>query len=233
MKALRAGFLALALFSIPFASAQSIPQTTGREPTNVGDAIIAASAYHDSGRYEEDLNAVLKQATDWVLQRAGKARKPAIVLDIDETSLSNWPAIRANGFGYIVGGNCDALPKGPCGAAAWEQSAQAPVIPATLNLFRQAQAHRVTVFFITGRYENERAATAKNLLAAGYKNWGDLILRPDGAHSYAAVYKAPARAAIEAKGYTIIANLGDQPSDLAGGHAERAFLLPNPFYRVP
>ena len=34
-------------------------------------------------------------------------------------------------------------------------------------------------------------------------------------------------------GYTIVANMGDQPSDLAGGHAERAFLLPNPFYRIP
>jgi hypothetical protein len=30
----------------------------------------------------------------------------------------------------------------------------------------------------------------------------------------------------------IIANIGDQPSDLFGGHAEKMFLLPNPFYRV-
>jgi hypothetical protein len=29
--------------------------------------------------------------------------------------------------------------------------------------------------------------------------------------------------------YTIIANIGDQPSDLAGGFAERVFLLPDPF----
>ena len=29
-----------------------------------------------------------------------------------------------------------------------------------------------------------------------------------------------------------IANVGDQPSDLAGGYAERTFLLPNPFYRI-
>ena len=30
-----------------------------------------------------------------------------------------------------------------------------------------------------------------------------------------------------------IANMGDQPSDLLGGHAENKFLLPDPFYRVP
>jgi hypothetical protein len=32
---------------------------------------------------------------------------------------------------------------------------------------------------------------------------------------------------------TIVANMGDQPSDLEGGFAERTFLLPNPFYRIP
>ena len=30
-----------------------------------------------------------------------------------------------------------------------------------------------------------------------------------------------------------IANLGDQESDLIGGHAERTFKLPNPFYLMP
>jgi hypothetical protein len=37
----------------------------------------------------------------------------------------------------------------------------------------------------------------------------------------------------EQQGYTIIANMGDQPSDLDGGLSERTFLLPNPFYRIP
>jgi acid phosphatase len=49
----------------------------------------------------------------------------------------------------------------------------------------------------------------------------------------AADFKAPIRAEVEQAGYTILINMGDQPSDLEGGHAERAFLLPNPFYRVP
>jgi hypothetical protein len=29
-----------------------------------------------------------------------------------------------------------------------------------------------------------------------------------------------------------VVNLGDQESDLDGGHAERAFKLPNPFYFI-
>ena len=39
--------------------------------------------------------------------------------------------------------------------------------------------------------------------------------------------------AIEAEGYTIIANIGDQPSDLDRGFSEQTYLLPNPFYRIP
>jgi hypothetical protein len=41
------------------------------------------------------------------------------------------------------------------------------------------------------------------------------------------------RREIIAQGFQIIANLGDQASDLAGGCAERGFKLPNPFYFIP
>ena len=40
----------------------------------------------------------------------------------------------------------------------------------------------------------------------------------------------PAMSAMrEREGYTIVANVGDQPSDLERDHAPRAFLPPNPF----
>jgi acid phosphatase len=59
-------------------------------------------------------------------------------------------------------------------------------------------------------------------------------MEPAGAHyDSAADFKAPQRARIEGQGYTIIANIGDQPSDLDGGFSERTYLLPNPFYRIP
>jgi hypothetical protein len=107
-------------------------------------------------------------------------------------------------------------------------------IAPTLALYRSARASKVEVFFITGRPENQRAATERNLTSAGYTGYAHLYMVPDGAHfASAADFKAPIRAQIEQQGYTIVANMGDQPSDLAGGHAERTFLLPNPFYRVP
>jgi len=58
-------------------------------------------------------------------------------------------------------------------------------------------------------------------------NVGDAMLAATAYHD------SGAYAEIEQAGFTIIANMGDQPSDLLGGRAERMFLLPNPFYRVP
>jgi hypothetical protein len=46
-------------------------------------------------------------------------------------------------------------------------------------------------------------------------------------------YKSGARAAIEGQGYRIVANVGDQYSDLAGGHEDIGFKLANPFYFLP
>jgi predicted secreted acid phosphatase len=203
------------------------------QPANLGDLKPELRRYHDSGDYARDLAAVAGAAQAYVEERAGQVARPALVLDIDETSLSNWPQMIANDFGYIRAGAC-SLPKGPCGSHAWELSARAAAIAPTLRLFNAARAKGVAVFFITGRDETERAATARNLRRAGYRGWAGLVLRPAGSTTpSAADYKAPQRARIEAQGFTIIANMGDQPSDLAGGHAERGFLLPNPFYRIP
>ena len=43
----------------------------------------------------------------------------------------------------------------------------------------------------------------------------------------------PGEFRIENEGFTILANVGDQDSDLEGGHAKRAFKLPNPMYYIP
>ena len=219
---------------IVFASLLALLGACATAPINLGELKVQLNGYHASGAYERDLAAADREAAAWVAANAARASRPALVLDIDETSLSNWPQMAANDFGYIPGGACDALPAGPCGSVAWELSARSTVIGPTLALFNAAKAAGVAIFFITGRPEDERDATAKNLRAAGYEGWAGLTLKPATLHvASAADYKAAERAKIEAQGYTIIANVGDQPSDLAGGHAARGFLLPNPFYRIP
>jgi acid phosphatase len=204
------------------------------QPANVGDAKRAARAYHDSGAYARDLAVVATEARSWLNERTPKVSRPALVLDIDETALSNWEVIQRDDFGRIIGGPCRALPEGPCGWAAWDLLGRDPALEPTLRLFQQARASGVSVFFITGRPEAQRAATERNLRTAGYDGYAHLFMVPNGRSYDSAVdFKAPVRAGIERLGHTIIANVGDQPSDLEGGYAERSFLLANPFYRVP
>jgi predicted secreted acid phosphatase len=229
--------MAAALLLAGVAVAQPAIEARSGEPPNLGELKQQLLVYRKSGDYERQLAAVVARAWAAIKQHAGEVARPALVLDIDETSLSNWPQMMANDFGYNPSGACDRLPKGPCGAKAWELKAAAPVIEPTLMLFNAARAKGVSVFFITGRDESERAATIRNLRRAGYRGWSRLVMKPIGLKvKSAADYKAPERAKIAAAGYKIIANMGDQPSDLAGGNPDdraRQFLLPNPFYRIP
>jgi predicted secreted acid phosphatase len=189
-------------------------------------------AYIDSGRYEADVARVAGDALAWLETRAPQAAKPAIVLDIDETSLSNWPAYRLNQWARIVDGPCD-LEHGPCGLRTWQAMARSAALAPTLHLAERARALGVAVFFVTGRPPALRAATERNLRAQGYR-WTDVILLPkDGRFASAAAFKSDARRRIAEQGYTILLTMGDQQSDLDGGFAERTFKLPNPVYLLP
>jgi hypothetical protein len=46
-------------------------------------------------------------------------------------------------------------------------------------------------------------------------------------------YKSATRGYVESLGYDIVANFGDQFSDLVGGFADRTFKMPNPNYFLP
>ncbi len=222
------GLAALVVGSLPTVAAEPLA-----EPPNLGDLKQVATAYHDSGTYAADLQAADAPAADWIRVESPRVDRPAVVFDIDETALSNWEVIKANDFGRVIDGPCN-LPSGPCGWGAWDQLARSSVIAPTLDVFDAAKASGADVFFITGRHELQRPATERNLRDAGYLGYTGLLMEPPGSqYRSAADFKAPQRELIEQQGYTIIANLGDQPSDLDGGHAEQTFLLPNPFYRVP
>jgi predicted secreted acid phosphatase len=165
--------------------------------------------------------AFLKQS----VESSKPGEKLAIVLDIDETALSNWAVEAHDDLGYIPNDSnwCVAL---RCGQA----------IAGTLRIFREAEKDHVAVFFITGRPESQREDTAANLKTEGYDHWEELYLRPED-HSKAQTvteYKSGDRAKIVARGYRIVLNVGDQLSDLAGDpQADHSVKMPNPFYFIP
>ena len=210
----------------PDAACPNVPAAT------LYDTQRAIADYIDSGRYDADFAAVAAAARAWLEERAPQVQRPAIVLDIDETSLTNWPAYRANGWARILAGPCD-LPAGPCGIRAWQGKAASKALVPTLELARRARELGVAVFFITGREPSFRAATERNLREQGYV-WDGVVLLPPGAHfAHVADFKAPERRKIAERGYTILLTMGDQQSDLDGGYAERTFKLPNPVYFLP
>ena len=98
--------------------------TSPGQPLNVGDAMLAATAYHDSGAYDRDLALVARRAGQWIAERAPLARRPALVLDVDDTSLSNWEVIVRDDFGRPIGGPCDLALDAPCGWAGTARPAR-------------------------------------------------------------------------------------------------------------
>jgi acid phosphatase len=216
----------------PLAPQLHVPQAPP-QPLNI-DKIKDVLLAYQAGEYDGDVAAVFAAARAYVERRAGEVSKPALVLDIDETSLSNWSNLKANNFGFIADGACDRLPSGPCGFKAWILQGVAPAIKPALDLFNAAKAKGVAVFFITGRRDRERQATLWNLDRAGYEGWAKLVTRPDDdAHPTVEAYKTEERRKLAEAGYTIIATVGDQQSDLDGGFAECTFKVPNPFYFIP
>jgi HAD superfamily, subfamily IIIB (Acid phosphatase) len=224
---------------IPPPDSIAIPGKLAKE-FNIDTYKRQLTEYHDKGGYNKDIAEVMKDATDYVVRRASEFSRPAVVLDIDETSLSNWDNIKADDYGFIEGGACSLQAKMPCGFNNWIDKAIAPAIAPTLDFFNAIRAKDATVsiavFFITGRREKQRQATLWNLDRAGFNGWAGVATRPDEEHGSIVLFKSGQRRKIvEEGGYTILANIGDQDSDLEPRDESHGcpFKLPNPFYFIP
>ena len=219
------------------ATGVGVPEIGADGTVGIADLASALRAYHDGGQYAADLSTVDSQAQSFMLGQAKAIRqknkrkckakgqkrcvapKLALVLDVDETSLSAYTQLELNNFGSTTVALATAAVLGG-----------SPAISPTLDLYRQARAAGISVFEITGRPSSVQTQTLQNLNEAGYTDLQGVFFKPSGEPTIA--FKSGQRAALEAQGYRIVANVGDQESDLAGGHADRSFKLPNPFYFI-
>ncbi|GAA3391451.1 HAD family acid phosphatase [Streptomyces roseoviridis] len=163
----------------------------------------AALADIDYGTWRRDVAAVVAEARPYIEERSEDAgrEKQAIVLDIDNSSLET-----------------DFHP-------FWELPT--PAIPEVRELVRDAHGRGVAVFFVTARPGIIHSLTDWNLKQTGYPVDGLYVRSLPDLFAEVSAYKTQKRAEIEAKGYTIIANIGNNTTDLVGGHAERTFKLPD------
>ncbi|MFH8577692.1 hydrolase [Streptomyces zaomyceticus] len=157
----------------------------------------------DYATWLRDVAAVVAEARPYIEGRAENAgrEKQAIVLDIDNSSLET-----------------DFHP-------FWELPT--PAIADVRDLVRDAHGRGVDVFFVTARPGIIHSLTDWNLKKAGYPVDGLYVRSLPDLFAEVSAYKTEKRAEIEAKGYTIIANIGNNTTDLVGGHAERTFKLPD------
>ena len=200
-----------------------------KPPENLTVTKQKLQQYYDSGQYAKDVDAVFKQAKEYLAERikqnqqTGDKKRLAIVMGVDETALSNYASVKKGHFANVS----QELQKSI-------QHGKGMPIKAALSFYRYAVANSVAIFFVTSRDESLRSVTMQNLQAAGYDMFQGLYMKPnDYQGKTMAAYKTGARKAIESQGYDIVLTINDQVSDLQGGYADKAFKLPNPYYQIP
>jgi len=204
-----------------------VTRQPSREPVNLTEAKQAVLSYVESGSYDRETAEVAALAGSWIRQRAARTKpgeRLVVVFDIDETVLSNLPHMREQDFGYV-----------PDLWNVWVDKGTAAAIPSFRGVYDEAIRLGVQVVFVTGRRDPaDRPGTERNLRAEGMGTYLRLVLSQAADKGVpTAERKRRARAALEREGYVVIASIGDQWSDLQGGHAERVFKIPNPFYLIP
>ncbi len=201
--------------------------------------------------YVKELRGIESRAARYLARaKADRGTKKAILLDVDDTTLATYNYEVASNWAY-----------NPTTNGQYVTDQRFPAVPGMVQLVRQAKARGYAVFFLTGRGAAQETATLGNLTSdgvgvdAGYPQPTD----PDGSGPEDGLYTKPAladypqylkdvcgtaacttiqyksatRKHIEHLGYDIVANFGDQFSDLKGGAADRTVKLPNPSYYLP
>ncbi|MCX5563249.1 HAD family acid phosphatase [Streptomyces sp. NBC_00038] len=177
--------------------------TAAAAPVQAVASVTAAQADVDYATWQKDVQAVIDQATPYVEQRTAHAdgQQLALVFDIDNTTLET-----------------DFHP--------WYEL-PTPALRPSLALAKYAKSRGVDIFFVTARPGIIYSLTQWNLTSVGYPVDGLYVRDLPDLFDEVSAYKTGKRAEIEAQGYTIIANVGNNDTDLVGGHAERTFKLPD------
>ena len=213
---------------------------------------LGTGTFAANSNYAKEATKVAQEGAHWL-----KAKKPAghrmkaIVLDVDDTTLTTWNYELVSNWAY-----------NPTTNATYVNGQLFPATPGMVDMVTQAAHEGYAIFWITGRPVTQAAATLGNLGAdgigvdAGYPAPTTLPDGSSGLFTKPAVadypsylkaacandpngacttihYKSATRAYIESLGYDIVASFGDQYSDLTGGFADRTFKMPNPNYYLP
>jgi hypothetical protein len=200
-----------------------------------GDTLVGTDHLPSAdGNYAHEVEHIAAKAQNYLAHQHVRHGQPALVFDVDDTTLNTYNYEIFSSFAYNPVTNADYV-----------NNERFPAVFGMPALVNWAQGHGYTVFFLTGRPETQRDGTEGNLAKVGYQAPADathLYLRnktappaylPCEPTCTTIQYKSGTRAHIESLGYHIVASFGDQFSDLEGGHADQTFKIPNPMYYLP
>ncbi len=211
--------------------------TTQKDPVS---GTVALHTFNPDGNYAHQVEGIAADAGKQLAHEAKPQHKhsgtPAILFDIDDTTLNTYNYEIYSNFVY-----------NPASNAAFVNSASFPAVPGMVDLEQKAIAEGYQVFFLTGRPAAQLPGTLTNLADVGYsvdqshvylKDLTAPWLQPcmtDGNNLPCTTteYKSLTRKHIESQGFDIVANFGDQFSDLNGGFADTTYKIPNPMYYLP
>jgi len=220
------------------------PVPAGSDVSYAGDTTDAPlHQFSDDSAYAHETEGIAARAGKYLSQQAHKKHdgQKAILFDIDDTTLNTYSYEIYSNFVFNPTTNAFFVNAGSADIF--------PAVPGMVALEQKAIDKGYTVFFLTGRPKNattdQKPGTLDNLRDAGYDVVDDQVYLKDAsgatqpwlsscAPSCTTIqYKSLTRQHIESLGFDIVANFGDQFSDLEGGFADRTFKIPNPNYFLP
>ncbi|MAH60740.1 MAG: hypothetical protein CMF42_00340 [Legionellales bacterium] len=170
--------------------------------------------------YKQDIKRVIYDGQIILMNtRRDDSLKPAVVIDIDETILSNYQYILDHDSLDDLNHFC-----------SWQSLGLCKPIEPVVDFYHWLINHNFNVFFVTARNYDLKVATYENLAKIGVTNWTGIYFRDEKKWPSTKLYKASQRREIFSNGYQILLNIGDQPTDFEGGFAEHHLQIPNPFY---
>lgn len=217
---------------------------------------LGSGNFDPNSNYAKEAKRVAAAGTAYLdaIARWPNPKNKAIILDVDDTTLATWNYEVASNWAYNAGTNAtyvngELFPPVP-GMVNLVTKAAKEGYAIVFITGRPATQEAVTLGNLTssdnvGLDAGYPTPTTLNdgelglftkLAVADYPKYLQIACADEIAANSSCTtihYKSATRAHIESLGYTIVADFGDQYSDLEGGHSGATFKLPNPNYFLP
>jgi predicted secreted acid phosphatase len=191
------------------------------KPVNLTIAREEVQEYYESGKFYQEVTAVIEKAKE-EFEKVQFKNNLLVIFDVDETAIDNYELAKQMGFGYVYKMNKE-----------WNAEMKAPAIKPVKELYDFLLSKGAKIIFLTGRNFPEYKVTYENLMRDGYVEFDTLITQiGDETKMGNKEFKNSKRIWLTEQGYEIVGTVGDQWSDLEGEYHGIQVKIPNYLYLI-